>query len=80
MRYSELVSKKVIAMNEGKSLGNVQDLEMNAELTVTSIFVGEKKGCFASLIPWLFKENYEKIGVDRITTIGTDVILVKKEL
>lgn len=79
MKYSELISKKVIAMNEGKELGSVHDLDMNSDLTVTALIVGEKKRGIAMIIPWLFKETDEKIGVERITSIGTDVILVKKE-
>ncbi|RYG74089.1 YlmC/YmxH family sporulation protein [Lentibacillus lipolyticus] len=72
---SDLQIKEVIVMNDGKRLGHISDLEIDADngrITALVIYVKDKKtGLFGKtdelIIPW-----------SHIEVIGTDVILVRE--
>lgn len=73
IKLSDLKTREVVNVADGKKLGHISDLELNAEMArVTAIIVpGKMKGwaCFIKreeiVIPW-----------ERIVRIGRDVILV----
>lgn len=78
MKLSELMSKRVICIVDGKDIGFVSDAELTKELKIICIIVCMKKRGFARFCPFLFEQKCEKIHVDCIVNIGFDVILVKK--
>ena len=76
MRLSELESKIVVDIRNGKKIGQISDLEFD-----------EKNMCICYLIVCEFswkdfvmlfsKPRMKKISVDQIVCVGKDVILVK---
>ena len=78
MQLSELMSKRVICLVEGKELGYVSDAVLTKELRIIIIVVCKPRRGFAKLCPFLFTQSCERINVECIVNIGEDVILVKK--
>jgi len=70
---SEMQALDIIAVEDGRRLGNVQDLEINADSgQITALVVATQAG------GGFFKKQEEKlIDWERILKIGSDVILVK---
>lgn len=77
MKLSELMSKRVINVTDGKDIGYVSDAELTKDLKIICIIVCLKRNGLARLCPFLFEMKCEKISVDCIVSIGIDVILVK---
>lgn len=77
MKLSELMSKNVIDVTNGKNIGYVTDAELTKDLKIICIIVCMKPKGLARLCPFLFEMKCEKINVDCIVSIGVDVILVK---
>ena len=77
MKLSELMSKRVITVTDGKEIGYVSDAELTKDLKIICIIVCIKPICLARLCPFLFEMKCEKINVDCIVSVGIDVILVK---
>ena len=77
MKLSELMSKSVIDVTNGKDIGYVTDGELTKDLKIICILVCLKRRGLARLCPFLFEMKCEKINVDCIVSIGVDVILVK---
>lgn len=77
MKLSELMSKRVICVADGKDIGYVSDAELTKDLKIILIIVCKKRRGFARFCPFLFEPECEKINVDCIVNIGVDVILVK---
>ena len=77
MKLSELMSKRVISVNDGKDIGYVTDGELTKDLKIICIIVCLKPKGLAKLCPFLFEMKCEKINVDCIVSVGVDVILVK---
>ena len=64
MRLSELQSKKIISINNGKNIGSIID----------ALIIESSKGLFN-----INKDLDMKIYWDEIEKIGEDVILIKKD-
>lgn len=77
MKLSELMSKRVITVTDGKDIGYVSDAELTKDLKIICIIVCMKRRGIARFCPFLFEMKCEKINVDCIVSIGVDVILVK---
>lgn len=75
MRISELQSKKIISIDNGKNIGNIIDVDVTIDGKVDFLIIEENKNIFS-----LSRENNTKIFWNDITKIGEDVILVKKDL
>ena len=74
MRMSDLQSKKIISIVNGKSIGNIIDCDINERGGIDSLIIEQNKGLFS-----LNKESDTRVFWNEIAKIGEDVILVKKE-
>lgn len=74
MRLSELQSKKIISMTDGKNIGSIMDVLINKNGQIEALIIESSKGIFN-----LNKDLDLKIFWNEIEKIGEDVILVKKE-
>ena len=73
MRLSELQSKKIISINNGKNIGSIIDVVIeNGQ--IEALIIESSKGLFN-----INKDLDMKIYWDEIEKIGEDVILIKKE-
>ena len=72
MRLSELQSKKIINITDGKSIGNIIDVYVEDNGNIESFIIETNKNFFS-----LNKESDIKIAWKDITKIGEDVILVR---
>ncbi len=72
MRLSDIQHKDIISMTDGKKIGNIIDMRIDLDGTITSIIVEPSRKPFKFLIA---KEEVE-IKWSNIIKIGEDVILV----
>ncbi|WP_026570441.1 MULTISPECIES: YlmC/YmxH family sporulation protein [Sediminibacillus] len=73
---SELQIKDVIVVDDGKRLGNITDLEIDVDRGRITFLVIGLKGKMMGLFG---REEEVVIPWESIVTIGSDVILVKKQ-
>lgn len=73
MRLSDLQTKKIINIIDGKNIGTIIDANVLENGSIESFVIESSKSLFS-----LNKENDTKILWQDITKIGEDVILVKK--
>ncbi len=73
MRLSDLQTKKIINIIDGKNIGTIIDANVLENGSIESFVIESNKSLFS-----LNKENDTKILWQDITKIGEDVILVKK--
>lgn len=78
MKLSELMSKSVITITDGKDIGHVSDAILTNDLKIICIIVCMKPKGLRRLCPFLFEPECEKINVECIVSVGVDVILIKK--
>jgi YlmC/YmxH family sporulation protein len=74
INLSDLQVKEIIAINDGRRLGHISDLEIDPDrgrIIALVIYLREKKGGFFG------KPEELMIYWEQIITIGSDVILVK---
>lgn len=74
MRLSELQTKKIINITDGKSMGNIIDVYVHENGNIEYFVIESNKNFFS-----LNKETDVKIEWKNITKIGEDVILVRTE-
>lgn len=74
MRLSDLQTKKIISMSNGKKIGSIIDVVINQDGKIESLILESSKSIFN-----LNKEVDGKIYWNEIEKIGEDVILVKKD-
>lgn len=74
MRLSDLQTKKIISMSNGKNIGSIIDVVINQDGKIESLILESSKSIFN-----LNKEVDGKIYWNEIEKIGEDVILVKKD-
>lgn len=72
LRLSDLQTKKIININDGKNVGNIVDINIYDNGSIESLIIEASKGIFS-----LNKELDMHIYWKDITKIGEDVILVK---
>ncbi len=73
MRLSDLQTKKIINIMDGRNIGTIIDANVLENGTIESFVIESGRGLFS-----LNKETDTKILWQEITKIGEDVILVKK--
>jgi YlmC/YmxH family sporulation protein len=73
MKLSDLQSKDIININDGKLIGRVIDADITLDGKINYLVIEEKRG-FSNLL-----NRVEEINLyfNQIKTIGTDVILVE---
>ena len=72
LRLSDLQTKKIINVNDGKNVGNIVDINIYENGSIESLIIESSKGIFS-----LNKELDIHIYWKDITKISEDVILVK---
>ena len=72
MRLSDLQTKSIVSVNDGKNIGNSIDANVTTDGTIESLVIEANKTFFS-----LNRENDTEINWKDITKIGEDVILVK---
>lgn len=74
MRLSELQSKKIISVSDGKNIGSIIDVVVNSDGKIEALIIESNKGLFN-----INKDLDMKVYWKEIEKIGEDVILIKKE-
>lgn len=74
MRLSELQTKKIIDIKDGKNIGNIIDINIKDNGQVESLVLESSRGFFS-----FGKELDNNVSWKDITKIGEDVILVKTD-
>ena len=72
MRLSDLQTKSIVSVNDGKNIGNIIDANVTTDGTIESLVIEANKTFFS-----LNRENDTEINWKDITKIGEDVILVE---
>ena len=72
MRLSDLQTKNIVSINDGKNIGNIIDANVTSEGTIDTLVIEANKTLFS-----LNRESDTEINWKDITKIGEDVILVK---
>ena len=75
MRLSDLQSKNIVSMIDGKNIGNIIDVVVNNEGKIESLVIESNRSFFN-----LNRESDTKIYWKDIAKIGEDVILVNTRL
>lgn len=73
MRLSDLQSKNLVNMNDGKNIGNIIDVKINEQTGNIDSLIIESKG---NVFSFLNKDMDVEISWGDIKKIGEDVILV----
>ena len=71
MRLSDLQTKNIVSINDGKNIGNIIDANVTSDGTIESLVIEANKTLFS-----LNRENDTEINWKDITKIGEDVILI----
>lgn len=72
MYLSELQTKDIVSVLDGRRLGRIIDAEINEEGRIISLIIEAKKG----IKNFISNSNDTKIKYEDISKIGADVILV----
>lgn len=72
MRLSDLQTKNIVNINDGKNIGTIIDANITAEGTIETLVIETNKSLFS-----LNRESDIEVSWKDITKIGEDVILVK---
>jgi len=75
MRLSDLQTKKIVNITDGKNIGNIIDVIVAEDGNIESLIIENNKSIFS-----FSKETDIKINWNDITKIGEDVILVRKNI
>ena len=73
MRLSELQSKNIVNVTDGKNIGNIIDANVDINGNIESFVVEEKRRLFT-----MSKDNNAVVYWNDIRKIGEDVILIEK--
>ncbi len=72
MFLSDLQTKDIISIKDGRKIGNIIDAEISTTGEITNLIVEQKK----TLRKIMTSSSEEKINFNKISKIGEDVILV----
>lgn len=72
MRLSDLQTKNIINVNDGKNIGTIIDANINDDGIINTLIIEQNKNLFS-----LNRESDIEVSWKDITKIGTDVILIK---
>ena len=75
MRLSDLQSKNIVNVTNGKNIGNIIDVSINMDGTIDYLILETNKNLFS-----FNRDGETKINWRDITKIGEDVILVNTKL
>jgi len=75
VRLSDLQSKNIVNISDGKNIGNIIDVNIGIDGVVESLIVEANRNIFS-----LNRENDSEIMWKDINKIGEDVILVNSKL
>lgn len=73
MKLSDLQSKNLVNVVDGKNIGNIIDIKINLNGNIESLIIETKTGLFS----FLNKDMDLEVTWNNIVKIGEDVILVK---
>ena len=71
MRLSDLQTKHIVNIRDGKNIGNIIDVNINNDGAIESLIIESGKTFFS-----INKDNDSEIRWKNITKIGEDVILI----
>ena len=74
MRLSDLQTKNIVSINDGKNIGSIIDANITEDGNIDALVIETNKNFFS-----LNRENDIEVKWKEITKIGEDVILVKME-
>ena len=74
MRLSDLQTKNIFSINDGKNIGSIIDANITEDGNIDTLVIETNKNFFS-----LNRENDIEVKWKEITKIGEDVILVKTE-
>ncbi len=74
MRLSDLQTKNIVSINDGKNIGSIIDANITEDGNIDTLVIETNKNFFS-----LNRENDIEVKWKEITKIGEDVILVKTE-
>lgn len=74
MRLSDLQTKNIVSINDGKNIGSIIDANITEEGNIDTLVIETSKNFFS-----LNRENDVEVKWKEIAKIGEDVILVKTE-
>ena len=74
MRLSDLQSKNLVNMSDGKNIGNIIDVNIDSRTGVISSLIIESKN---NMFSFLNKDSELEVNWQEIKRIGEDVILVE---
>ncbi len=75
MRLSDLQTKNIVNINDGKNIGNIIDANINENGEIETLIIETNKSLFS-----LNRESDKEINWKDITKIGEDVILVRNNI
>ena len=74
MRLSDLQTKNIVSINDGKNIGSIIDANITEDGNIDTLVIETNKNFFS-----LNRETDIEVKWKEITKIGEDVILVKME-
>ncbi len=72
MYLSDLQSKDIISVKDGRKIGRIIDAEINSQGRIINLIIEEKK----NFRKFVISSEDTKVSFDNISKIGEDVILV----
>lgn len=75
MRLSDLQTKSIVSINDGKNIGSIIDANITEDGNIDTLVIETNKTFFS-----LNRESDIEVKWKEITKIGEDVILVKTEI
>ena len=76
MRLSDLQTKNIVSIDDGKNIGNIIDVRINDQGIIEALVIEQTKHAFS----FMSREGEIYIYWKDIAKIGEDVILVKTRL
>ena len=78
MKTSTLFRKQIISTKTGEVIGKIKDMEMNPiDFHIEAVCIERHHSSFYHWLCSVFKETRIVLPVDKIVSIGADVILVE---
>ena len=74
MRLSDLQTKNIVNINDGKNIGTIIDANITDTGSIDTLIIEANKTFFS-----LNRENHMEVKWKDITKIGEDVILIKND-
>lgn len=72
MRISDLQSKDIVALEDGKKIGRITDVEMDNTGNMKALIIQKRR-----FFSFFFNQNEVEIAWKQVKKVGEDVILVE---